>query len=323
MLVPPYNQNNKILYYLKNYVRFWFPASLYRRELGRILASAMDDDVGRRVGYYNKMAQSVQLPDNAETIAKYFRRPPKKRRTYFFDTYEYIKYFKPHYRFFSVSGDLVKVPLSPSIVKSRPILGDNQNSVLLNLNKIRHFRFLNDRIPTKDKLNKLVWRGNAFVRRQNRITFLQRYYGHPSCNIGKVNKTGDYADQWLAPRMAINEQLKYKYILCLEGNDVATNLKWVMSSNSVAVMPRPKYETWFMEGTLIPNVHYIEIKDDYSDLEEKINHYENHPLELQQIITDAHRHVAQFFDPHKEKVIALLVLKKYFELTGQYDAPAI
>ncbi|MGZ8190247.1 MAG: glycosyl transferase family 90, partial [Methylococcaceae bacterium] len=100
-------------------------------------------------------------------------------------------------------------------------------------------------------------------------------------------------------------------------NDVATNLKWVMSSNSVAVMPRPKYETWFMEGTLIPNVHYIEIKDDYSNLEEKINYYEQHPNELSQIVENAHNHVSQFLDSFREKIIALLVLKKYFYLTGQ------
>ena len=49
-----------------------------------------------------------------------------------------------------------------------------------------------------------------------------------------------------------------------------------MSSNSVAVMPRPKYESWFMEGRLQPGVHYIEIKDDYSDLEDKIQYYSTH-----------------------------------------------
>ena len=41
-----------------------------------------------------------------------------------------------------------------------------------------------------------------------------------------------------------------------------------MSSNSVAVMPKPKYESWFMEGKLIPDYHYVLIKDDYSDFEE-------------------------------------------------------
>ena len=48
------------------------------------------------------------------------------------------------------------------------------------------------------------------------------------------------------------DNLNYKFILAIEGYDVATNLKWIMSSNSLAVMPRPTYATWFMEGTLIP-----------------------------------------------------------------------
>ena len=46
-----------------------------------------------------------------------------------------------------------------------------------------------------------------------------------------------------------------------------------MSSKSVAVMPKPKFESWFMEATLIPNFHYIEIKDDYSDLNDKLEYY--------------------------------------------------
>ena len=38
-------------------------------------------------------------------------------------------------------GDLTEIPKIPSIVKSRPISNDNANSVLLNLNKVRHFSF--------------------------------------------------------------------------------------------------------------------------------------------------------------------------------------
>ena len=79
----------------------------------------------------------------------------------------------------------------------------------------------------------------------------------------------DVHPEWRADTLPTHRHLNYKFILCLEGNDVASNLKWVMSSNSIAVMPKPKYETWFMEGKLKGNVHYIEIKDDYSDLEEK------------------------------------------------------
>lgn len=76
--------------------------------------------------------------------------------------------------------------------------------------------------------------------------------------------------------------MDYKFIMALEGNDVASNLKWVMSSNSIAVMPRPTCETWFMEGKLIPNYHYIEIKPDFTDLEERLKYYIEHPEEAQQ-----------------------------------------
>jgi hypothetical protein len=90
-----------------------------------------------------------------------------------------------------------------------------------------------------------------------------------------------------------------------------------MSSNCLAVMPLPKYETWFMEGTLIPNYHYVLIKDDYSDLEERMNYYIEHTDEALNIIQNAHNYVDQFRNKKREDLISLLVLKKYFEKTGQ------
>ena len=105
--------------------------------------------------------------------------------------------------------------------------------------------------------------------------------------------------------------------MAIEGNDVASNLKWIMSSQSIAVMPRPKYETWFMEGTLIPNHHYIEIKDDFSDLIERVNFYEQNPELAKNIIKNANEYVKQFKDKKREKLLGILVMKKYFEKTGQ------
>ena len=117
--------------------------------------------------------------------------------------------------------------------------------------------------------------------------------------------------------MTIDEQLAYKFILSLEGNDVASNLKWIMSSQSVAVMPKPKFETWFMEGTLIPNYHYIEIKDDFSDLEEVLKYYISNPNKAQEIVKNANEYVSQFKNKEREKLISLLVLEKYFKKTNQ------
>jgi hypothetical protein len=93
-----------------------------------------------------------------------------------------------------------------------------------------------------------------------------------------------------------------------------------MSSNSIAVMPTPTFETWFMEGRLIPDHHYIHIKDDYSDLEEKLRYYSEHTEEAIQIIRNAHDYVDQFRNKNREDLISLLVLEKYFYCTGQLAA---
>ena len=68
-----------------------------------------------------------------------------------------------------------------------------------------------------------------------------------------------------------------------------------------------------MEGRLRPGYHYIEVRDDYSDLEEKIDYYIAHPEQAQQIIDHANDFARQFYDSRRERFISLLVMKKYFE----------
>lgn len=74
-----------------------------------------------------------------------------------------------------------------------------------------------------------------------------------------------------------------------------------------------------MQGKLIPDHHYISIKDDYSDLEEKLNYYIKNEKAAQAIITNAHKHVQQFLNKEMEDMIALMVLNKYFYYTMQLD----
>ena len=167
-----------------------------------------------------------------------------------------------------------------------------------------------------EKKNMLVSRGKVHKTQAHRIKFIKKYFAHPMCNIGRVN-TNDLNPLWKVPRLSIDQQLDYKFILCLEGNDVASNLKWVMSSQSIAVMPKPKYETWFMEGLLVADVHYIIIKDDYTDLEQRLNYYINNQDKALQIIENANAYVQQFKIQENETLISLLTLKKYFEKTNQ------
>ena len=309
------NKNFKIAYYFKALLReipnsFW-----YRSRLKSRLQSAYKFDskvLEERVNYYNKLQENTSLASSAIPIAEF--KIPEKIRVYYFDTKEYVRYFDPKLRLQMIPGDVVDIPEYPAIVKSRPIAGDNNNAVLLNLDKIRHFNFIRDDLPFRTKKDRLIGRFAAY--QQHRKRFFELYFGHQLCDLGSVVMDNDHP-QWYSKPISIQQHLDYKFILSLEGNDVATNLKWIMSSNSVAVMPLPKYETWFMEGKLIPDFHYIQIKDDYSDLEEKLNYYIDHPHEAEKIIDNAHQYIQQFKNRKLEDLIALRVLEKYFEKTNQ------
>ena len=309
------HKNNKVLYYAIGFVRQLFPYLFFQTGLDKKISTVKDFDIEyirKRANYYNKLDEIVNLSDGIKNLAHFKLR--KQHKTYFFDSYEYTRYFNQELRADFKFGDVTFVPEEPAIVKSRPIRGNNSNSVILNLDKVRHFMFLNDKKDFREKKNMLV--GRNVVGQAHRIKFLEMYINHPLCNVGKINDDDNHHNL-LRERITIEDQLNYKFILCLEGNDVASNLKWVMSSQSLAVMPVPKYETWFMEGTLIPNYHYVLIKDDYSDLEERMEYYIKHTDEALEIIKNAHHYTEQFKIKKREDLISLLVLEKYFYKTGQ------
>jgi len=83
------------------------------------------------------------------------------------------------------------------------------------------------------------------------------------------------------------------------------------------MMCKPKFETWFMEGRLVAGEHYVELKEDYSDLTEKIQYYKTHQNEALNIIENANSYVEQFKNNERELLISLLVMDKYFTLSGQ------
>lgn len=313
-------KNSKFIYYLRTYSLLLCPKFILRRIMRRrikeVAASPEKEYIMNRVNYYNKLKSGTKLPGNAPVLAEHTLKNKKCGSVYFFDTYEFTRYFPNRLHWLLKGGDVTTVPDAPTIVKSRPIAGDNANSVLMKLNKVRHFFFVKDPIPFEDKQSIILFRGDANGK-PCRIRFFERWFGHPMCDLRDTAGHSVNPPQWKGKGMSVEEHLKYRYIMALEGVDVASNLKWVMSSNCIAVMPRPTFETWFMEGTLIPNYHYIEIKPDYSDLLERIEYYDNHIDEAKEIIKHANEYVQQFRNKHREDLISLMVLAKYFERTGQ------
>ena len=308
-------RRNKIFYYAGHYLRQALPASLFRNALPGKISTLNKCDrsyITKRVNYYNKLSTFTQ-PKRLEHFLKDIPLI-KTNSAYRVDTLEYSRYFNPNFKASFLFGDVTTVANVPSIQKSRPVNGDNTNAVILKLDKKRHFFFLKDRKKYSDKKDMLI--GRAHISQPHRMRFMEMYFDHPLCDLGQVNTNAGNL-QWLKPRISMLDHLDYKFILSLEGNDVATNLKWIMSSNSIAVMPKPKYETWFMEGTLIPDYHYIQIKDDYSDLTERLQYFIDRPEDAQAIIHHANEYIRQFMNSEREDLISLLVLQKYFYYTSQ------
>ncbi len=315
-------QNSKFDYYLSAYTALSIPRCILRALCRRTLTKARSrkdwSEIERRLNYYNRLSSSQPFDSEAFKEKSVAVRNQKKVHpsVYYLDSYRYARAFDPDSRWILLPGDIVKVPEAPAIVKSRPLDCDNTNSVLLNLNKVRHFVFVNDHKSFAEKKDMVIFRGaicqylGTSVKKV-RYDFVKRYYNHPMCDVGGVDRD---LTEYQAPKMTIPQHLDYKFIMSLEGNDVATNLKWVMSSNSIAVMPKPTCETWFMEGSLIPNYHYIEIKPDCSDLIERLEYYIAHPDEAQEIIRHAHEYVDQFRNRSRERVISLMVMDRYFSL---------
>ncbi len=318
------HRNNKQKYYLLNYLGLLIPDALYRNSLKKKLNSLSDFDfeyIKSRVNYYNKLNKKSKLNRDIESLNNF--KIKNFHRTYFFDTYEYTRFFEKKLKLKMIFGDVTHSPEVPSIVKSRPIYDENnQNSILMKLNKIRHFTYTNDCNKFNNKINKLIGRSAITKKHKKRIDFFKMYFNNNLCDLGAINKDTHY-QEWLKKKISIEDHLKYKFIMCVEGVDVATNLKWVMSSNSIAVMPKPKIESWFMENKLIPEKHYIELKEDYSDLESKIEYYIKNPEKCKIIIKNANDYVMQFKNNKREDLISLLVLEKYFHFTNQREKTSL
>lgn len=309
---------HKLRFYTTGLLSALAPRSLFRKRREALLAAfdtlcpTEQEAIMARVAYYNQLDAPVALSSDAIRNQDFALRTRKS--TYHLDFYDVAKYFPKsaayHYRF----GDKTFVPNVPTFVKSRPIQGDNRNSILLKLGSVRHFYIVKDTQSYEHKKDVLVWRGAAH--QPHRRRFLSQCHALPHCDIGATDNKAETV-AYRKPFMPIEQQLEHKFIFSIEGNDVATSLKWTMASNSLCFMKRPIYETWFMEGTLIPGYHYVEVSDDFSDLESKIEYYLAHPDEARAIIHNANRYIAEFYQPWKERLIALLVFERYLAHTQQ------
>ena len=228
----------------------------------------------------------------------------------------------------------------PVICKSVEISRNKGARYLLPLDYQRHWgevwRVDEFDRPFRKKKSQIVWRGvttGSFreadvTRSRHRLCLARMYERLAMHNIGfsglvQVSEGNsdipiDRLQNMIKNRLSLSEQLDYKYLLSLEGNDVASGLKWMLYSNSVVLMPKPTCQTWACEHLLAPYVHYVPLKDDLSDLMEQYEWCESEPARCEEIAGNGREFVSSFLDEERENVLEEAVFERY-ESVVRYD----
>ena len=225
--------------------------------------------------------------------------------------------------FLYAGNDRIAPDLGPVFVKNRR--GSEQPVLLRCLNAPRHWS------PTKavdadflSKRDAVFWRGGSTgwgYRPSSRMGLVSRWSGKRSdIDVQFSHLCQEYAlpgvrERWqpfVGGRVGRAEFLRYKYLISAEGNDKDSGLNWKLRANSVVLMPAPVAESWLMEPFLQPFVHYVPLKDDYSDLAEQLAWCRANPSECMRIIDGAHAFMRQFDDPESEESMERAVVNTYF-----------
>ena len=91
------------------------------------------------------------------------------------------------------------------------------------------------------------------------------------------------------------EKSKCKYIINVEGHSAAYRLNFELGLGSVVLMVESKFYLWF-QFLLKPNIHYIPIKANLSDLVEKVKWCKSHDKECKKIADNAMKLYKTYLD---------------------------
>lgn len=227
-------------------------------------------------------------------------------------------------KFSAFFGDISHKLNAEIIVKNRASY--NTKSVIIRCMQFnRHWGLYykppND-ISFNSKINKIFWRGTTtgnISNKGNRFDLVSKWFNSTNIDVGfsSICQNKDNYKKYLKNSVVESEFLKYKYILSIEGNDKDSGLNWKLNSNSVVLMPSPKISSWLMETTLIPNYHYVLLKDDFSDLEEKLLWCNKNQNKCIEIVKNSSIYMKQFSNNKLEEYIEQKVINKYFDIINK------
>jgi hypothetical protein len=213
----------------------------------------------------------------------------------------------------TLSSDGINNKGLPAIAKVR-FIDDAGGSILAPLDYYRHWGPLGTLhtidINWESKKSECIWRG-VTSGDFSRFIFITTYFEKYNVGFTVICQNKEAYSAYLRPTMSIDDMLQYKYQISIPGNDKDSGLNWKLASNSVVLMANPKIESWLMEGLLKPYVHYVPLKDDYSDLDEILDWCKSNDAACKEIVTNAQQFMKQFQDFNNEILIFDMIKDHY------------
>lgn len=105
------------------------------------------------------------------------------------------------------------------------------------------------------------------------------------------------------------EQQRHKFILAVPGNDVPSSLRHDLLSGGLVLMPRPFWESVWFFG-LKPDIHYIPLRADLADLEERLEWCRDNDSACREIAEAGRRFALEFFEPGLELEVQRRLVKR-------------
>ena len=133
------------------------------------------------------------------------------------------------------------------------------------------------------KFNKIYWAGNL-----NTHFTRQFFYDRFKTDIARfeIHVVDTSKKDYMLSIVPIYKQLEYKYLIDLQGNGYSGRLKYLLHSGRLLFIQERKWKSYY-HFKLKPFVHYIPVKEDFSDLYDQLDWAEKNPYKVAEIVKQA------------------------------------
>ncbi len=152
-------------------------------------------------------------------------------------------------------------------------------------------------IPWENKTEVAFWRGattgGGYESGKNlRLKIVRLSEKYPNEIDAGFTRIYPASKKWLIENIILRnhvspiDQMKYKYLIALDGYSFSSSLHWQLLTGSTVLKSSSDYVEWFYKA-IKPNVHYISFNKDCSDLVKKIKWAKSHDSKVKRMAKNA------------------------------------